>query len=374
MRKLTLFLTLRVFSATGGIEKVSKVAGRAMQEIISDCPGEELAVYSMYDRTDEIDEKYFPAAIFKGFAERKMPFMKAAINRGKNSHQVILSHCNLLLAGFLIKLLSPATRLILIAHGIEVWSPFSFWKRFMLSKCDQILAVSSYTRERMIAVHHIDENKITVVNNCLDPFLQEPLPMGKNKPLLDRYHLTPENIVLLTITRLSSKEQYKGYDNVLRSLDTLKKTYPGIKYLLVGKYDVMEKQRLDQIIHQLRLEDHIIFTGFVPDEELAAHYNIADCYIMPSKKEGFGIVFIEALYYGKPVIAGNLDGSVDALDNGSLGLLVNPDDLDEITGAIEKVLNNAQSHLPNHEVVLIKFSYEVYKENWRKLLEEGVGK
>ena len=56
MRKLTLFLTLRVFSATGGIEKVSKVAGRAMQEIISDCPGEELAVYSMYDRTDEIDE------------------------------------------------------------------------------------------------------------------------------------------------------------------------------------------------------------------------------------------------------------------------------------------------------------------------------
>ena len=74
----------------------------------------------------------------------------------------------------------------------------------------------------------------------------------------------------------------------------------------------------------MNLSESVIFTGYVKDEEVAAHFSIADIYIMPSTKEGFGIIFIEAMFYGKPVIAGNKDGSADALQNGTLGILVNP--------------------------------------------------
>jgi phosphatidyl-myo-inositol dimannoside synthase len=373
MPESTLFLTLKIFSATGGIEKVSRVAGKALYELASEHPGEQVEIFSMYDEQGDIDEKYFPASLFKGFGKRKINFVYTAIRHGMHSKQVVMSHINLLMAGFLIKLFSPKTKLILLAHGIEVWNQFSFFKKYMLSKCDQLLAVSAYTKERMIAMHGLDEKKIIVLNNCLDPFLQPPLTSGKNKELMNRYFLSPDSIVLMTLTRLSFMEQYKGYDSVLYAIKKLIEKYPGIKYLIVGKYDAVEKLRVDKIIASLGLQGNIIFSGFIPDEEMAAHYSIADLYIMPSKKEGFGIVFIEAMYYGKPVIAGNKDGSMDALCNGKFGLLINPDDEEEITNAIIKVINDKTGFVPNIQEVMDKFSYPVYKENLRRVLGRGVG-
>lgn len=369
MPDLTLFLTLRVFSATGGIEKVARAAGKAIQEFQSDQPGGgELKILSMYDEPGDLDQKYFRASVFKGFGKNKFRFVSSALRHGISSKLVVLSHVNLLIPGFLIKIFSPKTRLVLMAHGIEVWSPFSSWKNYLLQKCDQVLAVSSFTKDKLITVHGLNEKKISVLNNCLDPFLQPPLATVKNKELLQRYRLHGEDTVLMTLTRLSSQEQYKGYDQVLYAVNELKAKFPRLKYLLLGKYDETEKGRVDAIISNLHLQDQIIFAGFVPDEELAAHFNIADCYIMPSKKEGFGIVFIEALYYGKPVIAGNKDGSVDALNNGKFGLLVDPDDQAEIANAIIKVISNKTAFIPNHEEVMAKFSYEGYKEKLKKIL------
>ena len=89
---------------------------------------------------------------------------------------------------------------------------------------------------------------------------------------------------------------------------------------------------------------------------------------MPSKKEGFGLVFIEAMFYGKPVIAGNRDGSVDALGNGDFGLLVNPNEVVEIAAAINQVFENQQAYIPNREKVLNRFGYKEYKDNWTKIL------
>jgi len=372
MANSILFLTLKVFSATGGIEKVCRIAGKVFTDLAATNPGTAVKVFSMYDDKASADEKYIPASAFRGFGRNKLAFVLAACRTGIKSRQVIISHTNLLIPAFLIKILSPSTRLILIAHGIEVWEPFNPIKKYMLRKCDLVLAVSNFTREKMMAVHGIPAHRISVLNNCLDPFLPLPVASGaKDAGILRRYGLNAGQPLLLTITRLSSGEQYKGYDQVFLALKKLKERYPGIRYLLAGKYDAAEKHRIDALVKRHELGDTIILPGFILEEELAAHYDIADCYIMPSKKEGFGIVFIEALYYGKPVIAGNVDGSVDALNNGSLGLLVNPDDQEQITTAIEKVLDNVQAHLPNHELVLKKFSYEVYKENWRRLLEEG---
>ncbi len=173
----------------------------------------------------------------------------------------------------------------------------------------------------------------------------------------------------MTLTRLSSTEKHKGYDIVLESLKEIVDEYPAIKYLIVGKYDIAEKQRLDELINKLALKNIVVLAGFVPDEELANHYNLADVFIMPSKKEGFGLVFIEALYYGLPVIAGNKDGSVDALSDGALGVLINPDNQQEIIEAIKNTINNKDRYLPKMELVMEKFSYTTYKKNVKKILD-----
>ena len=89
---------------------------------------------------------------------------------------------------------------------------------------------------------------------------------------------------------------------------------------------------------------------------------------MPSKGEGFGIVFIEALFFGKPVIAGNIDGSVDALANGQFGLLIDPNNTGEIVDAINTVVKNKSGFIPDGTSVMKKFGYEQYKKQWRSLL------
>ena len=370
MAEGTLLLTLNMFSATGGIEKVSRVVGKSLYDISSEQRGESVKIFSMYDHQADVDQRYFPAVIFRGFKKNKWRFVYHSFIIGIKSRQVVLSHSNLLLPGFLIKIFSPKTKLILLAHGIEVWNQFSFVKKMMLGKCSGIVAVSHFTKNKIASVHRLSNNRVSVLNNCLNPFLELPINNGKDESLLHQYGLSTQDKVLMTLTRLSFKEQYKGYDNVLYAIKMLIIKYPSIKYLLVGKYDQAEFERLKVIIAELNLQSQIIFTGFISDNELAAHYSIADLYIMPSKKEGFGLVFIEAMYYGKPVIAGNLDGSVDALGNGDFGLLVNPNEVIEIAGAINKVLLNQQAYIPNREQVIKRFGYHNYKENWSKILND----
>jgi len=114
------------------------------------------------------------------------------------------------------------------------------------------------------------------------------------------------------------------------------KEIPNAKYILGGSGD--DVGRIKNLIRDNNLHEKVILTGFIPDEEIVDYYNLCDVFVMASRKEGFGIVFIEALACSKPVIAGNKDGSVDALLNGELGVSVDPDNIEEISRAIIKVL------------------------------------
>ena len=238
----------------------------------------------------------------------------------------------------------------------------------MLKQCDLILPVSHFTKEKMKLLYGLPEERFVVLNNCLDPFLEQPLQKEKSIGLLTRYGLTKAQHILLTVSRMSDSEQYKGYDKVLETLPGLIKIFQGLRYLIVGRYDLQEKLRLDKLIKKLGLEEVVVFTGFVGDDELADHFNLADIFVMPSEKEGFGIVFIEAMFYGKPVIAGNRDGSVDALCNGELGLLVDPENKEELFNAIKKMLDNKEAYLPDREKLMEYFRYTGYKEKLHEMI------
>lgn len=311
---------------------------------------------------------YFPQTKYTGFNSNKVRFVVSSFLEGRRSDIVLMSHVNLLLPAVLIKMFKPTVKLVLITHGIEVWRPFAAWKRRMLAKVDLFLPVSHFTKDKMKQLYGLPETKFCVMNNCLDPFLEKPLLQGKADFLLERYGLTRDHQVLLTVSRMADTEQYKGYDRVLQSLPGLAIAYPNLRYLLVGKYDVKEKKRLDDIIQKLGLQDKVIFTGFVSDAEMALHFTLADIFIMPSEKEGFGIVFIEAMFYGLPVIAGNKDGSVDALRNGELGTIINPDNLAEISHAIKAILDDPAAFIPDPQKLRTQFSYEWYKRKLHKCL------
>ncbi len=371
MHREVLFLTLKVFSSTGGIEKVCRIAGKAMYE---NCTrfNKKLKIFSMHDNQESAaDNLYFPMEIFTGFSAHKINFMRDALLQGRKTRLVILSHINLLLAAWLIKKLHPSVKIILFAHGIEVWQPLNSFKRKMLNCCDEIVSVSEYTQNKMIELHKVDPLKCSVMNNCLDPFL----PLSKNvkasAELRGKYGFRSTDRILFTLTRLSAKERYKGYDKVMEAMVQIGNN--DLRYLIAGSYDAVEKEYIDAVIKKLKLEGRVVLAGFIPEEEVASHFAMSDCYVMPSIKEGFGIVFIEAMYYGLPVIAGNADGSVDALQNGRLGLLVDPNNVTEIKNAILVVLNNKERFLPDQKILLENFSYDSYKLKMNALFNKVEG-
>ena len=371
MSRKILFLTLRTFSGTGGIEKVSRVAAKAMFDIASQ-KGDTAMMISMYDKPSDVDTRYIPSAGFNGLGRKRALFVLESVLTGIKCDVIVLSHINLLKVGYLIKRLSPGSKLVLIAHGIEAWAELPAFKKKMLGKFDHIIAVSGFTKEKLVSMNGIPPDKITVINNCLDPFLRPRPEGGKNEKLLRKYGFEQDDIILLTLGRMAQAEAYKGYDRVFEALDQLRDDHPHLKYLLVGQYDSAEKERIDAIVESFGLEDRVVFTGFIAEDDLAEYFNLADIYIMPSEGEGFGIVFIEAMYYNKPVIAGNKDGSTDALLNGKLGLLVDPSSSEEVASAIESIISDRCKYIPDRQLLMDHFSFGVYREKWKKVLEEVV--
>lgn len=366
--KRILFLTLRIFSATGGIEKVCRILGKALFEktFLGNCS---LEIYSSHDSSNQAkDNVYFTSDCFSGFENKRLSFLNAAFFKGLKSDVVLLSHINLLPVGWLIKLFSPKTKLVMLAHGIEVWSLPLGIKKKMLGSCDEVLCVSQFTKDEMIKRHGGVSKKYTVLNNCLDPFLPILTKQMDKSELRNKYGFKPFDKILFTLTRMDATERYKGYDRVLQAMALLIKEMPDLKYIIGGSHDKIEKNKIDELIAELGLKNNVVITGFIPDEELNDYFLMSDLYVMPSYNEGFGIVFIEAMYYGLPVIAGNKDGSVDALLHGKLGTLIDPQDIDALKNSIKDNFGNSQNEKVDKLVLMANFGYDVYKEKVNEIL------
>jgi glycosyltransferase involved in cell wall biosynthesis len=283
---------------------------------------------------------------------------------------VILGHINLAPIGIMIKALFPAKKIVLITHGIEIWDKLNAVKTLLLKKADTVLAVSNFTKEKISLVHKVDRQKIRVFANTLDPSFVFPKQFNKPLYLQERYKIRKHNRILLTIARLSYAEKYKGYDKVIEVLPALLEKDPNLLYVIGGKADQQEKERLNKLIEKDGLENNVMILGFIPDHELMDHYLLADLFVMPSKGEGFGIVFIEAMACGLPVIGGNEDGSVDALANGEFGLLVKPGDQMELVRAIEKQLHLSVDKQALQSKVLSRFGAQAYAQQVESLFSE----
>lgn len=361
--KKALFLNLSAFRFAGGIETFNRCFMKAMWELEQEGVLMSQAI-SAYDWTSVDD--YFPATKYKGFGGNKIRFLLHTLRSAQPFDVIVLGHINLAPVGVLLKKLYPAKQLILITHGIEVWQPLTGVKHKLLAHCDQILAVSRFTRDRLIADQGVDPGKITIFPNTVNPYFTWPSNLTKDYQRRASLGIANDSPVLLTLSRLAASEKYKGYDLVMRSLPELKKTFPDIRYIIAGKYDAVEKQRIDSLIAELNLGENVILTGYVPDDQLVSYYQAADVFIMPSQKEGFGIVFLEAMLCGLPVIAGNLDGSVDPLRDGELGLLVDPTKVESIQEGITSMLQSLSFKSPEDAIeiqqkVIAYFGFKQYK-------------
>ncbi|HVT30090.1 MAG TPA: glycosyltransferase family 4 protein [Lacipirellulaceae bacterium] len=221
------------------------------------------------------------------------------------------------------------------AHGIEAWHEASWLNRRSLEMATLITSVSRYTRRRLLEWAQINPDRVKVLPNTVDARYR---PGPKPDRLLTR-HAVANRKILLTVSRLSSAERYKGHDRVIRALSKLLPEHPDLLYFVVGAGD--DRLRLEALAAECGVTKQVRFVGYVSPDELPDYFRLADVFVMPSTGEGFGIVFLEALATGLHVIAGNQDGSCDPLCDGALGTLVDPENGDDLALAIRTALAEA---------------------------------
>ena len=277
---------------------------------------------------------------------------------------IICGHINFLPIAFMAHALTKAP-VVLIVHGIDAWKPTrSRLNNYLVKKIDGLISVSDVTVKRLASWTNIKNIKNFILPNSID--LAHFSPGQKSKSLLERYGLGGR-VVLMTLGRLSASEQYKGIDEVIEILPDLVNITPDLTYLIVG--DGSDKSRIEKKVELLQLQGHVVFAGFIPESEKVEHYRLADAFVMPGRGEGFGIVYLEAMACGIPVVASKVDGSREAVRDGMLGTLVDPCDPDEIKKGVLEALRRPKG-VPHG---LDYFSYDNFKRRCHHIISQIMG-
>lgn len=297
-------------------------------------------------------------------ARGKLSYTLAALRLaldGSAASVVICGHLNLLPLAWLVSSIKQSP-LLLIAHGIEAWHPHkSVLVRRLLCRVDRLICVSRHTADRIAGWSGFPPDRISILPNCVDLEAFQPRP--RNAQVAGHYGLDGRR-VLLTVGRLSDGERYKGFDEVIEMLPDLAREHPDLAYVIVGDGD--DRPRLEQKAKALSVSERVVFTGFVSEEEKKELYALADAFVMPGRKEGFGIVYLEAMACGVPVIGSLLDGSREALCDGRLGQLVDPREPQQLVYAIRKALDAPRGRPPGLEY----FSSTAFYERVARLMRE----
>jgi glycosyltransferase involved in cell wall biosynthesis len=301
-------------------------------------------------------------------AGSKLKFLRTVASLSQSTGAfdlVVCGHVNLLPAAWLAARRMKA-RLLVVCYGLEVWNPGNWPKRYMLHRTDAIVAISAFTVKRLREWAVIAGDRISLVPNAIDLSAYTP---GDGDEQLRRKLGLDSGPILLTLGRMDAAERAKGFDEVLEVLPSLLEDFPTLTYCLAG--DGTDRARLEQKAQKLGVREQTVFTGYVPEEQKLDLYRLADLFVMPSRLEGFGYVFLEALATGIPVVASSVDGSREAVRGGAWGSLADPNNRDEVLNAIRSGLTNPK--IPERSE-LEYFSVQRFRDRVWKALERTLGR
>lgn len=364
-----------VFQFKGGIQVYSAFFIQALERIL---PDSDRHVFLKNDAKSTDDLQFNPDTKFQFAGQWKHSWLHTPVFAFQVFLAALQERPNLIICGHIN--FSPLALQIfnllkipywVIVHGIDAWDIKEASKISALKAAEKILSVSEYTSNHILIDQENSLENIHILSNTFNA--SQFIIQSKPQYLLDRYQLDKNQHIILTVARLAGGDRYKGYDQIIQSLPIIRQQIPNIHYLLVGKGN--DRDRVEAIIDSTNVRDCVTLTGFVSDEELGDHYNLCDVFAMPSKGEGFGIVYLEALACGKPTIGGNQDGAIDALCHGKLGALVDPDDIQELAETIISILQgtypNSLIYQPQalRQAVIDTFGLEQFQKTLARYLE-----
>jgi phosphatidylinositol alpha-1,6-mannosyltransferase len=278
--------------------------------------------------------------------------------------------------------ISPVTRLIqrltgapywVMLYGIEVWCELAPAKVEALRAAQQLVAISKFTLESASARHGLEKCKSVL----LAPTFSVDEFAANNPPSISG---SPRGPVVLTVGRLAASERYKGHDVMLDAWAEVLRRVPEARYIIVGDGD--DRTRLQSRAKEMGLDASVIFKGAASSADLQSCYDECQVFALPARTEldpraprgeGFGIVFLEAMAHGKPVVGPNAGAPTEFIHDGEHGSLVDPVNPAKLAQALVELLTHPdrarQMGEAGREWVGEQYSYKMFRERLRKILQ-----
>ena len=354
----------------GGIQEAGRLTAAALQEISLRHDNWTSYFQSL---SDPVGTREFEAAekriALRGFGRSKVRFVLSAIRQSKQGARVVLAaHPNLALPAAAMKQFSPRLKAIVMSHGVEVWEPLPFLRRRALLAADLVLAPSSDTAGKLAEIQGVPPAKI---RKLAWPINSDFLRMA-GTPSIKLPNDFPQGRVILTVGRWAASERYKGADDLIRSMVQLRARFPGLHLVAVGDGD--DLPRLQKIAADLGVSGSVRFLTGLSRQEIAACYARCEIFALPSTGEGFGLVFLEAMAFGKPLVGAACGGTTDVVEDDVNGLLVPPGNSEELVEALAVLLGDEslRTRLGQRgaDVLRRKYSFEVFQSKLELILQE----
>ena len=215
-------------------------------------------------------------------------------------------------------------------HGIEAWEPLEGSRLKVVRDATLRVANSRYTATRVAAANP-EIGSIEVCHLALESRIgREPSNVGVS--FLKQ--IRPDSVLI--VGRMSSTERYKGHEQLIQAWPRVQRAIPDAQLIVIGTGD--DAPRLQQLTENQGVSRGVLFTGPVTDDVLQAIYDRVALFAMPSRGEGFGIVYLEAMRHGLPCIASTNDAAQEIVLDNETGYLVDQQDIEGIATRVVKLL------------------------------------
>ncbi len=309
-------LVLTEVMSHGGIQRFNRTLLTALDEL-----GASVVALSLNDTDGVVTDSPFSERVtVLGFGRSKVRFAAGVARQlaAERFDVLFIGHIHfatLMAAAHCLPRAKRAPRVMLIAHGQEVWESIRGGTRRALGDVTDVVSVSAFTQERILAqAPELGARRLHVFPNALAAswiqWADQGSALQDPSEIYGRY--------FLSVTRISVSERTKGLVAALEAFATL--TDRSVHYVVAGSGD--DVTFLRWVTQQLGVEERVHFRGSVSDLELVSLYRKSAGFVLPSGQEGFGIVFLEAMYFGIPVLAAAEKGANDVVSDGVTGLTV----------------------------------------------------
>lgn len=316
----------------GGVQRFGRQYAIALTEFAAS-RGEELLILSLNDpEGDHVIHAFGKQARITGFNRSRKNFVKACLRNAPRARAAFINHAFLSPIALGMRLRNRAMNYIVAVYGIEVWTRMSLLRRMGMRGAQTVLTIAEFNREQMRSTQGITSGPaLEVIPPPYESTLErqgaddaEWAAAGIQKPYV------------LCVCRINKADHRKYVESLIRAFGKLHNDFPEWACYHVGNGD--DRPRLESIARDCA--PGFRFLGAASDGLLNRLYRECELFVMPSEKEGFGIVFLEAMAHAKPVIGGNAGGTPDIIPDGVIGYLIDPKNIDQLAERMRSLMKD----------------------------------